>query len=123
MYDSNGNLISDPEKGHAYKWDVLGRLMESYGPWSLFAAIAVVAALLAGFVLWRERVGPTLTVEEQGEYVAMPSTTALAGALDPRTEDPQLELPFDHEDAGSYAAVMLNKAAFTDDDRTEERRG
>lgn len=28
VYDSNGNLISDPEKGHAYKWDVLGRLME-----------------------------------------------------------------------------------------------
>ncbi len=28
VYDSNGNLVSDPEKGHAYTWDVLGRLME-----------------------------------------------------------------------------------------------
>lgn len=28
VYDSNGNLVSDSEKGHAYKWDVLGRLME-----------------------------------------------------------------------------------------------
>ena len=102
---------------------LLGRLMESYGPWSLFAAIAVVAAWLAGFVLWRERSGPTLTVEEQGEYVAVPSTTSLAGALDPRAEDLQLELSFDHEEAGGYAAAMLNKAAFTDDDQTEERRG
>lgn len=31
VYDSNGNLISDPEKNHTYKWDVLGRLMEIRG--------------------------------------------------------------------------------------------
>jgi RHS repeat-associated protein len=31
VYDSNGNLISDPEKNHIYKWDVLGRLMEIRG--------------------------------------------------------------------------------------------
>lgn len=101
---------------------VLGNLMAWLGAGSLFGAIAVVAIVLAVFGYWRQQVGETMPVEEQGEYVAMPSTTPFAAVLDPRAEDPQLELPFDDTDAGGYGAVVLHKADLPGDDRTEDRR-
>jgi MFS family permease len=99
----------------------MGRLMEWLGPSSLFASIALVALLLALFGLWRQRVGAPLSVADQGHYVVVPSTTAFAATLDPRAEEPQMELPFDGTD--SYAAVVLHKGEFQDEHLMEERRG
>lgn len=101
---------------------LLSRFMAWYGPWALFGVIAGFAALLAMFGYWRQQVGPTVTLADQGEYVAVPTTTPFASTLDPRTEDMQLELPFELEDAGDYGAVMLNKADFSADVREERRR-
>lgn len=100
---------------------LLSRLMGWYGPWALFGAIAGFAALLAVFGYWRQQVGPTVTLEDQGEYVAVPTTSPFTATLDPRSEDVQLELPFDVEEIGDYGAVVLNKADFSEEVREERR--
>lgn len=70
-------------------------LMEATGPQGLFWGTGSVAALLAGFAYYRHRVGAPLVVAEQADFVTMPATsTAYASALDPRSEERQLEFDF-----------------------------
>lgn len=101
---------------------LLSQFMGWYGPWALFGVIAAIAVLLALFGYWRQQVGPTVTLEDQGEYVAVPTTTPFASTLDPRADDMQLELPFEADDAGDYSSVMLHKADLSAEVREECRR-
>lgn len=96
----------------------LGRLMEQFGPWSLFGALATVAALLSAFSLWRHQVGPQVSIPDQGEYIAVPTTTPFASAMDPRAEELQLELPFETDD--SIGDILLQEVDLDGDDTTLE---
>jgi MFS family permease len=54
------------------------------GPAGLFAFIAVILFALAAFTLHRMRRRVAKPVADQGEFVTMPQTTAVAAELDPR---------------------------------------
>ncbi|NLO79138.1 MAG: hypothetical protein GX093_02320 [Xanthomonadaceae bacterium] len=81
----------------------------------------MLAALLAAFGYWRQQVGPTVTVADQGEFVAMPNTTPFAGTLDPRAEDPQLDLPFEDDETGGSGGDVVNMNDFSEE-VVEDRR-
>lgn len=76
-----------------------GYLMDRLGSDALFWGIALSALLLAVYGLWRQRVGETIIVADQGEYVTVPSVAVapIATALDPRSEEVQLEFDFGGE--------------------------
>jgi MFS family permease len=74
---------------------LVGQLMQDLGTGALFGSLAAVAAFLAVFGLWRQRVGQPLAVADQGHYRAVPlDVTPQIGGLDPRWEEPQLEFDF-----------------------------
>jgi len=54
------------------------------GPSGLFAFIAIMLFALAAFTLHRMRRRVAKPVADQGEFVTMPQTTAVAADLDPR---------------------------------------
>lgn len=65
-------------------------LMAIYGPSSFFLFESFVAIIFAVFVLYRVWRQPCLSAEQREPYVPIPDVTAIAMALDPRT-DPEGE--------------------------------
>jgi MFS family permease len=69
------------------------------GPAGLFVFIAGVAISLAIYTRWRMSRRAAKPAEEQSKFVPVPSTSAIAGALDPRA-DPLPEFYYEDEDPG-----------------------
>lgn len=69
------------------------------GPAGLFVFIASVAIVLALYTRWRMSRRAAKPAEEQSKFVPVPSTSAIAGALDPRA-DPLPEFYYEDEDPG-----------------------
>jgi len=69
------------------------------GPAGLFVFIAGVAITLAIYTRWRMSRRAAKPAEEQSKFVPVPSTSAIAGALDPRA-DPLPEFYYEDEDPG-----------------------
>jgi MFS family permease len=69
------------------------------GPAGLFVFIAGVAITLALYTRWRMSRRAAKPAEEQSKFVPVPSTSAIAGALDPRA-DPLPEFYYEDEDPG-----------------------
>jgi MFS family permease len=69
------------------------------GPAGLFVFIAGVAVSLAIYTRWRMSRRAAKPAEEQSKFVPVPSTSAIAGALDPRA-DPLPEFYYEDEDPG-----------------------
>lgn len=63
------------------------RVMGFLGPSGLFAWTGTVATLLALFTVWRMTRRVAKPNEEQGSFVAVPTTTPIAAELDPRAPD------------------------------------
>lgn len=63
------------------------RVMGFLGPSGLFVWTGTVAALLALFTVWRMTRRVAKPNEEQGSFVAVPTTTPIAAELDPRAPD------------------------------------
>jgi hypothetical protein len=99
---------------------LMGMLMQHLGPWSLFGALAGAAALLSFFSLWRHQVGPEVEIADQAEYVVVPSATPFAATLDPRVEELQLELPFEHEE--TIGDILFQEVDLDGNDSIMEQR-
>jgi MFS family permease len=69
------------------------------GPSGLFVFIAGIAVVLALYTRWRMSRRAAKPAEEQSKFVPVPSTSAIAGALDPRA-DPLPEFYYEDEDPG-----------------------
>jgi MFS family permease len=69
------------------------------GPAGLFVFIAGVAITLAIYTRWRMSRRAAKPAEQQSKFVPVPSTSAIAGALDPRA-DPLPEFYYEDEDPG-----------------------
>jgi MFS family permease len=69
------------------------------GPSGLFVFIAGIAVALALYTRWRMSRRAAKPAEEQSKFVPVPSTSAIAGALDPRA-DPLPEFYYEDEDPG-----------------------
>lgn len=69
------------------------------GPSGLFVFIAGIAVALAVYTRWRMSRRAAKPAEEQSKFVPVPSTSAIAGALDPRA-DPLPEFYYEDEDPG-----------------------
>lgn len=69
------------------------------GPAGLFVFIAGVAICLAVYTRWRMSRRAAKPADEQSKFVPVPSTSAIAGALDPRA-DPLPEFYYEDEDPG-----------------------
>ncbi|MGH6890829.1 MAG: MFS transporter, partial [Dongiaceae bacterium] len=78
---------------------IASSIMGPVGPSGLFAFIAGIAIVLAGYTRWRMSRRAAKPAEEQSKYVQVSSTSAIAGALDPRA-DPLPEFYYEDEDPG-----------------------
>ena len=78
---------------------VASSVMGPVGPSGLFVFIASIAILLAIYTRWRMSRRAAKPAEEQSKFVPVPSTSAIAGALDPRA-DPLPEFYYEDEDPG-----------------------
>jgi len=74
-------------------------VMGQVGPNGLFFYLTVVAALIAAFTRYRMSRRQALPAGKQSSFVPVTSTSAIAGALDPRT-DPLPEFYYDDADPG-----------------------
>ncbi len=78
---------------------VASSVMGPVGPSGLFVFIASIAVILALYTRWRMSRRAAKPADEQSKYVQVPSTSAIAGALDPRA-DPLPEFYYEDEDPG-----------------------
>ena len=78
---------------------ICSSIMGVTGPSGLFVFIAGMAILLAFYTRWRMGRRAAKPAEEQSKYVSVPSTSGIAGALDPRA-DPLPEFYYEDEDPG-----------------------
>ena len=58
-----------------------------FGPWALPFMFSVIGALVAGFAIYRAGFGRRISIEEQGQFVAVPRTTPMAFELSPITDE------------------------------------
>jgi hypothetical protein len=78
---------------------IASSVMGLSGPSGLFVYIASMAVILALYTRWRMSRRAAKPAEEQSKFVPVPSTSAIAGALDPRA-DPLPEFYYEDEDPG-----------------------
>ncbi len=78
---------------------VASSVMGPVGPSGLFVFIAGIAMFLAAYTRWRMSRRAAKPAEEQSKFVPVPSTSAIAGALDPRSE-PLPEFYYEDQDPG-----------------------
>ncbi len=78
---------------------VCSSVMGLFGKSGLFMFIAGMAILLALYTRWRMSRRAAKPAEEQSKFVPVPSTSGIAGALDPRA-DPLPEFYYEDEDPG-----------------------
>ena len=88
---AGGGLVLVYSVGAAVGPVAAALVMTPLGASGLFAFIAFCAAIGGGFGLWRQRGSAPVPSEEQEPYQAMPQTTPVATALDPRV--PEAEQP------------------------------
>ncbi|WP_417846890.1 MFS transporter [Thalassospira povalilytica] len=58
------------------------------GPWALPVCFAIIGICVASFAIYRAGFGRRISIEEQGQFVAVPRTTPMAFELSPITDDP-----------------------------------
>ncbi len=58
-----------------------------FGPWALPVLFAVIGIAVAAFAFYRAGLGRRISIEEQGQFVAVPRTTPMAFELSPITDD------------------------------------
>ncbi len=73
--------------------------MGRFGPSALFVYLAVIAGAIAAFTAYRMLARQARPAAEQTTFVSMQTTSAIANALDPRT-DPLPEFYYNDEDPG-----------------------
>lgn len=74
--------------GSAATGPLLGSsLIGHFGPWALSSFFAIIGILVAGFAIYRAGLGRRITIEEQGQFVAVPRTTPMAFELSPITDE------------------------------------
>jgi len=78
---------------------IASSIMGPVGPSGLFVFIASIAVLLAVYTRWRMSRRAAKPADEQSKFVPVPSTSGIAGALDPRA-DPLPEFYYEDEDPG-----------------------
>jgi MFS family permease len=78
---------------------IASSVMGPVGPSGLFVFLASVAVILAIYTRWRMSRRAAKPADEQSKFVPVPSTSAIAGALDPRA-DPLPEFYYEDEDPG-----------------------
>lgn len=78
---------------------VASSVMGPVGPSGLFVFIATTAIVLAGYTRYRMSRRAAKPADEQSKFKAVPTTSGIAGALDPRA-DPLPEFYYEDEDPG-----------------------
>lgn len=78
---------------------IASSVMGPVGPSGLFVFLASIAIALAIYTRWRMSRRAAKPADEQSKFVPVPSTSAIAGALDPRA-DPLPEFYYEDEDPG-----------------------
>jgi MFS family permease len=68
-----------------------------FGPWALPFLFSVIGILVAGFAIYRAGFGRRISLEEQGQFVAVPRTTPMAFELSSITD----EVPEDGADGST----------------------
>ncbi|MCC9624719.1 MFS transporter [Thalassospira sp. MA62] len=58
-----------------------------FGPWALPVLFSLVGISVASFAIYRAGFGRRISLEEQGQFVAVPRTTPMAFELSPITDD------------------------------------
>lgn len=99
MVGASGGLLLVWSIGGTVGPLVASFFMGRFGPPSLFVYLAAVAAMIALFTAYRMLARQALSSAAQTNYVSMQTTSAIANALDPRT-DPLPEFYYNDVDPG-----------------------
>ncbi len=99
MVAANGGMLLVWAIGATFGPLIGSLAMGQLGPAGLFAFMAAMASALALFTLWRMLRRVARPTAEQTTFVTVPSTTGIAGALDPRTKQ-MPEFRYEDEDPG-----------------------
>ncbi len=99
MVSASGGLLLVWAIGGTVGPLVASFFMGRFGPSALFVYLSVVAIALAAFTLYRMLRRQARPAAEQTAFVSMQTTSAIANALDPRT-DPLPEFYYNDEDPG-----------------------
>lgn len=80
-----------------------------FGPWALPVLFAIIGIAVAAFAFYRAGLGRRISIEEQGQFVAVPRTTPMAFELSPITDD----VPADEhaEDVASDSGPDIDEIA------------
>lgn len=113
LVEVSGGLILAYGIGAAIGPVAAAGFMGSLGPSGLFVYLAIVAALLAAFAMYRMARREAIPVAEQGPYVPLLRTTAEASQLDPRGE------PSNDADQGEDAGISATEPAAAQDTHAE----
>ena len=62
-----------------------------FGPWALPVLFSIIGISVASFAMYRAGFGRRISIEEQGQFVAVPRTTPMAFELSPITDDVSTE--------------------------------
>jgi MFS family permease len=74
--------------GSAASGPLLGSSAIGYfGPWALPVLFSIIGVSVASFAMYRAGFGRRISIEEQGQFVAVPRTTPMAFELSPITDE------------------------------------
>jgi len=86
-----------------------GSAIGYFGPWAMPVFFSIVGISVASFAIYRAGLGRRITIEEQGQFVAVPRTTPMAFELSPVTDET------DENGDPIIAAEQTGDAAVVDD--------
>lgn len=106
--------------GSAATGPIIGSLaIGHFGPWGMPVLFAIVGVLVAGFAIYRAGFGRRITIEEQGQFVAVPRTTPMALEMSPITDD----IVEEEDGSASHAADRPDDIGHPATDDTPDQAG
>lgn len=106
--------------GSAATGPIIGSLaIGHFGPWGMPVLFAIVGVLVASFAIYRAGFGRRITIEEQGQFVAVPRTTPMALEMSPITDD----IVEEEDGSASHAADRPDDIGHPATDDTADQAG
>jgi hypothetical protein len=106
--------------GSAATGPIIGSLaIGHFGPWGMPVLFAIVGVLVASFAIYRAGFGRRITIEEQGQFVAVPRTTPMALEMSPITDD----IVEEEDGSASHAADRPDDIGHPATDDTPDQAG
>lgn len=91
-----------------------------FGPWAMPVLFSIVGVLVGSFAIYRAGFGRSITIAEQGHFVAVPRTTPMALEMSPITDDIIEETDGSESVASDRAGDIAHPETETRDTQTSD---